>query len=123
MTHDQLQYQCVTFLWNNYPELRGLAFGTFNDIKQVEKITGPLGNHKRRIILSKMKSLGMIKGALDFMFYYKGVLHVMDFKVGKDRLSPEQKQFIKMIESQGGKGCEIRSLEEFQNMLNNILQN
>jgi hypothetical protein len=68
-----------------------------------------------------MKALGMVKGVLDFMFYYNGVLHVMDFKVGKDKLSPEQKEFIKQIESQGGKGYEVRTFEEFQKIVHGIL--
>lgn len=122
MTHDKLQYECFVWLWNNYPNLRQLFWGTFNDIKQVEKIVGAIMKIKfsqtiRRIILSNMKSLGMVKGVLDFMFYYDGVLHVMDFKVGNDRLSPEQKEFIKQIETQGGKGYEIRSLDEFKQII------
>lgn len=120
MTHDKLQYNCFTWLWNNHQELRQLFWGTFNDIKQVEKIIGSVGN-KRQIILSHMKSLGMVKGILDFMFYYKGVLHVMDFKVGKDKLSKEQKTFITQVESQGGKGYEVRSFEEFQKIILNII--
>lgn len=121
MNHDKLQYSCFTWLWNSHPELRQLFWGTFNDIKQVEKIIGNVGN-KRQIILSHMKSLGMVKGILDFMFYHKGVLHVIDFKVGTDKLSPEQKSFIKQIESQGGKGYEVRTIEEFQNIINGLLR-
>lgn len=119
-SHDFLQYTCFTWLWNEHPELRQLFWGTFNDIKQVEKITGNL-KEKRRIILSHMKSLGMVKGVLDFMFYYGGVLHVIDFKVGADRLSKEQKTFIAQIESQGGKGYEVRTIEEFKNIIDEII--
>jgi hypothetical protein len=119
-SHDRLQYDSFTWLWNNYPHLRQLFWGTFNDLKQVEKIIGNIKD-KRRIILSNMKSLGMVKGVLDFMFYYKGVLHVIDFKVGNDRLSPEQKTFIAQIESQGGKGYEVRTLEEFKSIIEKII--
>lgn len=120
MSHDKLQYMCFTWLWNEHPELRQLFFGTFNDIKQVEKITGNL-KEKRKIILSHMKSLGMVKGVLDFMFYFCGVLHVIDFKVGSDKLSKEQKTFIAQIESQGGKGYEVRSLDEFKKIIYDII--
>lgn len=61
-----------------------------------------------------MKSLGLVKGVLDFEFYYAGTLYVFDFKVGKDKLSKEQKEYIKAIEKQEGQGFEIRSLEEFK---------
>jgi hypothetical protein len=47
----------------------------------------------------------------------------MDFKVGPDKLSPEQKTFIKQIESQGGKGYEIRSLEQFKEIIICIVGN
>ena len=85
--HDKLQQQCFVFMWNTYPKLRQLFWCTFNDIKHVEKIIGALMKIKlsakvRSIILSKMKSIGMVKGVVDFMFYYNRVLYVMDFKVG-----------------------------------------
>lgn len=121
LTHDALQADCHLFLWNNYPELRQLFFGTFNDIKVVEKILGPVGR-ARQIILSKMKTLGMVKGILDYQFYYKGVLYIIDFKVGNDHLSPEQKLTIERVEAQGGKGYEIRSLEQFQKTIEDILK-
>lgn len=121
MTHDRLQFEAFCWFWNTRPEMRQLFWSTFNDLKQVEKIIGNIGNEKRRIILSHMKSLGMVKGVLDFMFYYQGVLHVIDFKVGDDKLSKEQKTFIKQIESQGGKGYEIRTLEEFKSLIEKII--
>ena len=121
MTHDRLQFECFFWMWNEYPELRRLFWGSFNDIKQVEKIIGNIGNQKRRIILSHMKSLGMVKGILDFMFFYQGVLHVIDFKVGSDKFSKEQKEFIAQVESQGGKSYEVRTLEKFKEIIQNIL--
>ena len=123
MTHDQLQFKCFQWFWNSYPGLRMTFWGIFNDIKQVEKITGPISAKKRIIILSKMKSLGMVKGVLDLMFYHRNTLYVMDCKVGKDKLSKEQKEFIKAIEAQGGKGFKFSTLEEFQGIILNILQN
>lgn len=128
MSHDQLQSACFVWLWNTRPDLRGTFWGTFNDIKQVEKLIGALMKIKlsdtvRRAILSKMKGLGMVKGLVDFIFYYKGVLYVMDFKIGPDKLSPEQKDFIKAIETQGGRGMEIRDLEQFKNIIYEVVNN
>lgn len=126
--HDKLQYQCFMYLWNERPELRYLFWSTFNDIKLVEKLLGAMMGVKltskvRMAILSTMKTLGMVKGILDFMFYYKNVLYVMDFKVGADRLSKEQNAFIKAIEEQGGVGMEIRSLEKFKEITDKIIKN
>lgn len=125
--HDRLHMDCFMWLWNNFPELRMTHWGIFNDIKIPEKIIGAmlkvrLTSRVRAAVLSMMKSLGMVKGVLDFMFYHNGVLHVMDFKVKNDRLKPEQLKFIAQIEAQGGKGYEIRSLEQFQGIINNILK-
>jgi ATP-dependent exoDNAse (exonuclease V) beta subunit len=121
MTHDQLQYRSFWWLWNNYPEYRQLFWGTFNDIKQTEKILGPIGEKRRQVILSKMKSLGMVKGILDFMFFYDHVLYVIDFKVGNDRLSKEQKAHIAQIESQGGKAYTCSTEKEFQEIIHKII--
>ena len=121
MTHDQLHGLCFRWFWNAYPELRRLFWGNFNDIKQVEKIIGNVGNKKRMIVLSLMKGLGMVKGVVDFTFYYSGVLYAIDFKVGNDRLSKEQKEHIERIEAQGGVGKEIRTLEEFQEFIKGVI--
>ena len=55
------------------------------------------------------------------IFYYKGRMYAFDIKVGKDKLSTEQKEFIAAITKHGGYGCEIRSLEEFKEKINMIL--
>lgn len=123
MTHDKLQQSCFVWLWNNEQPLRRLFWSTFNDIKQVEKIIGNIGNKKRSIVLSHMKSLGMVKGVVDFMFYFSGALYIMDFKVKGDRLSNEQRAFIKAIEGQGGKFYEIESLEQFKKIIYEIIGN
>lgn len=121
MTHDKLQQSCFVWLWNNEQQLRRLFWSTFNDIKQVEKIIGNIGNRKRSIVLSHMKSLGMVKGVVDFMFYFSGVLYIFDFKVEGDRLSKEQKEFIEAVEKQDGKFFEIRSLEQFKKTIYEII--
>jgi len=121
MTHDRLQFECFSWMWNEHQELRRLFWCTFNDIKQVEKITKNIGNKTRQIILSNMKSLGMVKGVLDFVFFYKGALHVIDFKVGGDKLSPEQKDHSTKVKQQGGQAYECSTLEDFQKIINNIV--
>lgn len=68
-----------------------------------------------------MKSLGMVKGVLDFVFFYKGALYVIDFKVGSDRLSPEQKDHSAKVKEQGGWAYECSTLEDFQKIINDII--
>jgi hypothetical protein len=44
-------------------------------------------------------------------------------KVGADKLSKEQNEFLDALRRQGGGGCEIRSLEQFKDEVKCILEN
>ena len=111
--HDRLQSACFLFLWNEHPELRYLCFSVTNNL------TTETEDARRK--MGQLKSLGVVKGVLDLIFYYKGRMYAFDIKVGKDKLSTEQKEFIAAITKQGGYGCEIRSLEEFKGKIRSIL--
>ena len=113
LKHNQLQYLCHQYLWNEHPKLRYLSHANFNTLSTQGK--NPI------MTMAKLKSIGLVKGTFDYQFYYKGVLHVFDFKVGKDKLSNHQKNFQMAIELQGGKGYEVRSLKEFQEIIKNII--
>ena len=108
--HEKLQSECFLWMWNTFPKLRRLCWTTVN--------SHPAWGSRE---LSILKAVGLVKGVTDLVFYYKGVLHVFDVKIGSDRLKPEQKEFIANVEANGGKGYEIRSLEQFQNIIEEIL--
>lgn len=115
MKHNSLQSACHTWFWNTYPELRGLSHANFNNL------TTETPDARRQ--MAKLKSLGLVKGVLDYEFYYRGVLHVFDFKIGADHLSPEQLDHIQKVEANGGRGYEIRSLEKFIEIILDIINN
>jgi hypothetical protein len=124
--HDQLQSQAHQWLWNEKPNLRYLFHSNFNDIKIIEKmlrtLTGRnIDNRQRMIILSQLKSVGLVKGVLDQELLYKGQMYFFDAKVGSDSLSKEQLEFKAINESNGAKCFEYYSLEEFKTIINNIL--
>lgn len=126
MSHDKLQSECHVWMWNNYPELRYLFHSNFNDIKIVEKIIGgimrvKISSRARMAAISAMKSLGMVKGVMDWQFYYNNTLYVIDFKTGTDRLTKEQKQYRDAIIAQGGKFYEVRGVEEFKKIISEII--
>ena len=73
--------------------------------------------------MSQMKSLGVVSGTTDLLFYFKGKLHAWDIKVGKDKLSDAQNHFILKVTQQGGEGCEIRSFDEFKEKFKKIINN
>ncbi|MCK9180069.1 MAG: hypothetical protein M0P15_04380 [Bacteroides sp.] len=113
--HEALQRKCFLWLWNEHPELRYLCFSTTNNL------TTQLSPDKARIRMAQMKSTGTVKGTTDLVFYYKGCLYGFDMKVGKDKLRKEQKEFIAAITAQGGCGMEIRSLEQFKEVIEKII--
>lgn len=114
--HDRLQSECFLWLWNEHPELRYLCFTTRNNL------TSQLDERDARIRMSQMKALGMVRGTTDLVFYYGGRLYGFDIKVGEDRLRREQNEFLEAIGMQGGDGCEIRSLGQFQSQIDSILK-
>ena len=115
MNHNQLQSKCFLYFWNNYPEYRGLLFSVTNNLTTALK--GRAGAAR----MAEMKALGVCKGVTDFVFYYQGVLHAWDIKIGRDKLRPEQIDFISKVTKQGGEGREIRSFEEFQKLIKEIV--
>ena len=116
MSHNKLQSAVFLWLWNEHPELRYLCFRTMNNL--TTQIADPA---KAKAVMAVQRSMGMVKGTTDLVFYYAGRLHAFDIKVGKDRLKPEQVEFISAIKSQGGYGCEIRSLEQFKDVIRRIV--
>lgn len=116
MTHNQLQAKCFTWFWNTYPEYRGLLFSVNNNL------TTQMDGRSGAIRMAKLKTLGVIKGTTDFIFYFGGRMYAWDIKIGRDKLRPEQVSFISKVKQQGGDGGEIRSVEEFMEKIKNILE-
>lgn len=115
--HDRLQRDCFMWIWNEKPELRYLCFTTRNNL------TTQLSDKESQIKMAQMKSMGMVRGTTDLVFFYAGRLYGMDMKVGADKLSKEQLEFIGALEANGGAGCEIRSLEQFKSEIDSIINN
>jgi len=116
MAHDQLQQKCWMHLWNDYPLSRRCAWHTKN-----ESAPFPGESEKQYTIRrSQDKAKGLLPGVLDLTFYWKGVLHIFDIKVGKDKLSDAQIKFIEAIEAQGGKHYVIKEFSTFEIALKQI---
>lgn len=114
--HDKLQSDCFIWAWNEKPELRYLMFTTRNNLTSQE------GDLQSKIKMGQMKSMGTVKGTTDLVFYFAGRLYGFDMKIGKDKLSKEQLEFIAQLRRNGGGGCEIRSLDQFQKEIESILK-
>lgn len=117
MNHDQLQKQCFDYLWNTYPQTRRCCWHTPNEQRRYPGETA----HHHMTRLSQAKSVGVLKGVVDLVFYWKGALHTFDIKIGNDKLSDDQKKFIAAIEAQGGTFTEINCFDDFVSQIKKVL--
>lgn len=109
MTEEQLQAACFQWIYNSYPILRGLCWHVPNEGKR-SPITG-----------NKLKAQGLLPGAPDLCFHYKGKAYFFELKVAKNKLSNQQR-FIKcQLRDHGFEYYEIRVLEQFQTIIKEIL--
>lgn len=115
--HDKLQKQCFDYLWNTYPKTRRTFWHTPNEQRRYPGETA----HHHMVRLSQAKSIGVLKGVVDLVWYWKGVLYTFDIKIGADTVKPDQELFIFAIVDQGGKFFEINTFSQFQQIVEKIV--
>ena len=104
----KLMQQCYKFFHNHYPSKRGLLWKTENERK------------RNRYEQSIAKSTGLVAGVSDFIALYRGKFHAIELKTDNGTLSKAQKRWALKIEIQGGTYTVIRSLPEFQELIQSI---
>lgn len=109
VSEEYIQYECVQWFWNEYPELRGLLCCNKN-------------NSRNKIDGNKWRALGVVAGRSDLVFYYKGVAYHIEMKTPKGGQSPDQKKWEKIITSQGFRYFICSSLFEFQTLIKLIIK-
>ena len=100
----KLQSTCFLWHWNNYPNERGLLCYNLNN--SANKIQG-----------NQNKALGLIKGRSDMVYYKNGKAIMLEFKTETGTQSKEQKEWEKMIKSEGFEYRVIRTFYEFTNVI------
>jgi hypothetical protein len=138
--HDAIQQKVYEYIWNQYPEARRCFWHTPNEMIAdnfiersiiAAKLPCPdwirtiIVAYKKRFVmkLSMRQSIGVLKGVTDLVFYWAGTLYMFDIKIGTDKLSNAQKDFIFANEAQGGKFFEISSVEQGKKIIDNIFTN
>ncbi len=106
----KLQCECYVFFHNAYPSLRGLLCYNLNNSKN--KIDGNLN-----------KMMGLQKGRSDLEFHYKGKLTFIELKTEKGTQSPDQIKWQKLVESHGFEYYVIRNLQDFQQLIEKLIEN
>lgn len=109
-SEDKLQGEFWKWTWNEYQLTRRLLFHIPNErrIKHVAEIV-------------RLKSIGMIPGALDMQFYWREKVYWFEFKIQYKYMSEEQVKFAEVQIINGAKVFVIRRLEQGKAIFKKIL--
>ncbi len=105
----RLQAKCVQWLWNTYPETRGCFLLIDNNA------TSAIGTLQKR-------AMGMVKGAADTMFFWRGDLYFFEFKIGNNKQSEAQKKFEDIALVHARDYRIIRDFNDFCEAIKSILR-
>ena len=108
MTEQQIQSQCVTWLWNTYPQTRGLFFAVNNNSEHVARAMN-------------RKAVGMVPGVSDTILLWNGTAYLIEFKTPKGKQSPAQIRWEKKVTRTGFKYFVVRSFEHFKEVVERII--
>lgn len=108
MTEAQIQAACVTWLWNTYPQTRGLFFAVNNNSEHVARAMN-------------RKAVGLVAGVSDTIFLWRGVAYLIEFKTPTGKQSAKQKEWQQKAEAAGFRYCIVKSIKEFQTLMEDLL--
>lgn len=108
MTESQIQAACVTWLWNTYPQTRGLFFAVNNNSEHVARAMN-------------RKAVGLVAGVSDTIFLWNRAVWLIEFKTPTGTQSAKQKEWEAKVNEAGFDYRIVRSLEEFKQLIEEIL--
>ena len=108
MSEAQIQAACVTWLWNTYPQTRGLFFAINNNSEHVARAMN-------------RKAVGLVAGVSDTIFLWRGKALLIEFKTPTGRQSAKQKEWQEKVETQGFSYHIVRSVEDFKQLIEGII--
>jgi hypothetical protein len=106
----KLQSDCFLWHWNTYPQER-------------KKLCYNLNNSANKIQGNQNKSLGLIKGRCDMVYYKNANAIMIEFKTDKGAQSQDQIEWEKIITNEGFLYFVVRTLDEFKLLVQKILEN
>jgi len=110
MTEDQFCAKAVQYIWNTYPETRRLLIHIPNEAR------------RSKIEWVQLKAKGLIPGAPDYIFFWKGTCHAIEAKArDKGRISPEQHRVHDALKSQSIPVHIVYSDTEFMALIESII--
>jgi len=112
MTEQKLQADCFMWALNTYPQLRrGCLFHV------------PNGGTRHKIEAMQMKATGVVAGIPDLILLNKGKCIGIELKIDSGAVSDKQKQVHQAWKEQSIEVFICWNLEEFKQLINNILNN
>lgn len=110
MTEDKFCAKAVQYIWNTYPETRRLLIHIPNEAK------------RSKIEWVQMKAKGLIPGAPDYIFFWKGKCYAIEAKdATKGKVSADQMKVHEALKSQDIDVFIIYSAEEFIKTIESII--
>lgn len=103
----RIQQECFEWHWNAYPHQRGLL--CYNNNNSTSSVDG-----------AKNKRLGIIPGRSDMVYYLRREAFMIEIKTEDGYQSRDQKAWQELIQANGFAYFIVRSLGEFQNMMETI---
>lgn len=111
MSEDRLQQECYLGFHNKYPQYRGLLFHV------------PNGGARNAREGAKFKSMGVVPGVSDFIFLFKGKVFFIELKTKKGDQSQKQMNWELLVKKHGFPYFIVRSVDEFNCLIENIIEN
>ena len=115
MPEGRIQAACYQHFWNNYPQYRGLYFAVPNENNRAD--SNVISGAQRR-------AMGVYHGVSDtILLLPRGKYHglCIEYKDEKGRQSEYQKEWQRLVEMQGYRYEIVRSLSDFQELINEYL--
>jgi len=106
---DRLQADCAQWIWNTYPETRGTFFHVPNETNE----GGRIGAIR--------KAKGVLAGVPDNVWLWKGKVYLIELKTPTGSYTPSQKLVFPILEKHGFPVITVRSLEDFQHVIKQIV--
>ena len=104
-----IQVSMISWFRLQYPKLRLSIFAV------------PNGQNKSPRQANYFKAEGLTSGVSDLIFFHKKKAYFIEVKTPKGNQQPSQKEFQKHIEKEGAKYYVVRSLDEFIDVIQDII--
>jgi hypothetical protein len=112
----QIQASCVSWLWNTYPETRGLYFAVPNELSTSNRMS----KQDQLREGAKRRAMGVLHGVSDtILLMARGGYHgaCIEYKTHVGYQSDAQKEFEARVKMEGYVYVVIRSLDDFKQFI------